>query len=234
MSALMLVSTVALSGCTGSSSGPPSPTPSVTTSSASPTPLPPPQALQRLAALGTKAAFHATYAVRQSHPTSRATWKVWRTATSLRVDVVTKHNTATLISTPRATFSCSRAPHQRACFRVAKAGQPVPTALRLLAVRLFTTDLVALNAHPERYGIAAATPGSVTVPTHGGTCFHLTVPKKSAKSGIDTGTYCFDANGVLTVVAYPNGNIVRLTQLAVRPPKKSVFTPYSSPTPLPG
>jgi len=193
--------------------------------------VPPEQQLQELAALGTKAAFHATYAVRQSHPSSRATWQVWRTKTSLWVDVNTKNNTATLISTPHASFSCSRGHHHRACFRIAGAGQQAPLALRLLAVRLFTSDLVGIAEHPERYGIAAATQGSVTVPTHGGTCFHLTVPKETG--GVETGSYCFNASGILTVVAYPNGNVVRLTQVSEQTPRDAVFVPYSSPTPLP-
>lgn len=219
------------SGCSGSSSSGAPPTTTPVPTSASPTPVPPAQQLQQLAALGSKAAFHATYLVRQSHPSSRATWQVWRTTSSLRVDIVTKHNTATLISTPRATYSCSRGNHHRACFRVARAGEPIPVALRLLAVRLFTSDLVGIAQHPERYGIAAATPGSVTGPTNGGTCFHLTVPKETG--GVETGSYCFNANGILTVVAYPNGNVVRLTNLSAHTPQTSVFTPYSSPTPLP-
>ena len=222
---------VTASGCSGSSSSgaPPSATPTAT--SASPTPVPPDQQLQQLAILGSKAAFHATYVVRQMHPASGATWEVWRTTSSLRVDIVTKHDTATLISTPHATYSCSRGNHHRACFRVAKAGEPIPVALRLLAVRLFTSDLVGIAQHPERYGIAAATPGSVTGPTNGGTCFHLTVPKQTG--GMETGSYCFDANGILTVAAYPNGNVVRLAHLSAHAPLTSVFTPYSSPTPLP-
>lgn len=223
--------TVGLAACSGSSSpsNPPSTAPGP--SSSSPSPSDPSEQLQQLAELGNTASFHATYVVRESHPSSRAEWQVWRTPDSLRVDVVTKISTATLISTPHATFSCNRAPHHRACFRVASAGKPTPAALHLLAVRLFTSDLVGLAQHPEQYGIAAAPAGSITVPTHGGTCFHLTVPKETG--GIDTGSYCFDANGVLTVVAYPNGNVVRLTALAMRAPRSSVFVPYSSPTPLP-
>ena len=225
-------SVIALAGCTGSSA-PTTSTPSTAPAptSASPSPASPAQQLQHLAALGAMAAFHATYAVRQSHPSSRATWQVWRTRSSLRVDVVTKRRTATVISTAHATFSCSRGNHHRACFRVAKAGAAIPVALRLLAVRLFTSDVTGIAAHPERYGIAAATPGSVPGSTHGGTCFHLTVPKETA--GVETGSYCFNPAGVLTVVAYPNGNIVRLTHLAAQAPQKSVFVPYSSPTPLP-
>lgn len=222
---------IGLAACSGSSA--PTPTPSATTPSATPSPVDPAEQLQQLAALGTKAVFHATYLVRESHPSSRAQWQVWRTSRSLRVDIATKQSTATLISTPHATYSCTRAHHHRACFRVASAGKPIPDALRLLAVRLFSADLAALSEHPERYGIAAATPGSVTVATHGGTCFHLTVPKQTTQGNIETGSYCFDANGILTVVEYPNGNVVRLTQLRMGAPKQSVFTPYSSPTPLP-
>ena len=222
-----------LTGCTGSSA--PGPTPSQTTTSPSPSPsLTAAQQLQQLAALGAKAVFRATYLVRQRHPSSKATWRVWRTDTKLRVDVVTRHSTATLISTPGATFACNRAPHHRACFRVATRGKSIPSALKLLAVRLFTTDLVAFGKHPERYGIAAASPGSVPGPTHGGTCFHLTVPKQTKRGDVQTGSYCFDRNGLLTVVLYPNGNVVRLTHVALQTPPKSIFVPYSSPTPLPG
>jgi hypothetical protein len=232
LTALALVGAAGLSGCTGSSA--PAPSPTVTSPTPSPSPsLTAAEQLQQLAGLGTKAVFRATYVVRQRRPATRAQWRVWRTRGSLRVDVVTKHSTATLISTRHATYSCSRARHHRACFRVATAGRPVPHAVRLLAVRLFSADLILLSAHPERYGIAAATAGSVTVPTHGGTCFHLTVPKQTSTSTIETGSYCFDSNGIPTAVEYPNGNVVRATHLVAEAPKRSVFVPYSSPTPLP-
>jgi hypothetical protein len=212
-------------GCSGSSSPTTPPSTAPVPSSTSAGPASPEQQLQQLAALGTKAAFHATYAVRQSHPSSRATWQVWRTASSLRVDVATKRVTATLIVTPHATYSC-RKPH-RTCFTVARGNEPIPVPVRLLAERLFSADVTTLATHPTAFSVT-----SMSDVQKFGHCFEV-VPSSNEKSGVDKAEYCFNDSGLLTRVRYPNGNLVQLERSTMQAPKHSVFVPYSSPTPFP-
>jgi hypothetical protein len=214
-----------LVGCTGSSSPEPGPTPTTTSPSPSPT-LTAAQQLQQLARLGTKAVFRADYVVRQKHPSSRATWRVWRTNHSLRVDVVTKHATATLIRGPHNTFACSRSGHRKRCFRVANS-EPIPAPLRLLAEQLFSGDLRSLSKGSPAVTVTVAATGPSL-----GTCFAVTPQHK--KSAIEKGEYCFDEAGVLTRIRYPNGNQVKVQHINEQSPDKRVFQPYASPTPVPG
>ena len=232
MTAIVITGTTLLSACSGSSS--PSPAPSATTPSPAPSAtLTVAQHLQQLADLGTKAVFHATYSVRQQHPSSRATWQVWRTHSSLRVDVATKNVTATLIRTPRATYSCRRSGHRKTCFRVAKTNNPIPAPFRLLAERLFSDSLDRLASRPHSYTVSAPAAGSVHVATSGGTCFNVRVPKNKS-ADLTTATYCLNSGGIFTAVVYPSGNAVRVDHVTTKPPSSDAFRPYSSPTPLPG
>jgi len=223
VSVLALAGTAALSACTGSSA--PGPTPSQTTTSPSPSPsLTAAQQLQQLAGLGAKAVFRATYGVRQKHPSSRATWRVWRSGNSLRVDVVTKQATATLIQTPHNNYACSRSGHSKRCFRVVKGGA-LPAPLRLLAGQLFSANIATLARG------SSVTVGTASSAGRFGTCFPVRPDKKST---LEKATYCFSAAGVLTRVDYPNGNIVKALSIATSAPTGKVFRPYSSPTPIPG
>jgi hypothetical protein len=218
---------VTLAGCTGSSGPEPQQTPTTTSSSPSPSPtLTAAQQLQQLARLGTKAVYRANYRVRQRHPSSHATWRVWRTNTSLRVDVVTKHATATLIQGPHNTFACSRSGHRKRCFRVAN-GKSIPAPLHLLAEQLFSANMTSLAKGAPQVTVAIKATGPPF-----GTCFTVTPRHKS--SSIAKGEYCFDESGVLTRVRYPNGNQVVVLNINDHKPDKQVFRPYASPTPLPG
>ena len=222
-----------LAGCTGSSA--PEPGPTITSGSPSPSPsasLTAAQQLQRLAQEGTKAVFHASYVVRQKHPSGHATWQVWRTHRSLRVDVVTKRVTATLIRTPHATYSCRRSGHHRTCFRVAKGNHPVPAPFRLSAEQLFSDSLTRVATRPHSYSVRASAPGSVPVRTSGGTCFRVKVAKQKSRN-LATGTYCLSSAGIFTAVVYPSGNLVRVQHVTSKAPNGHAFRPYSSPTPLP-
>lgn len=231
VTAVAVVGVTLLTGCSGSSS--PSPAPSSTTPSPAPSAtLTVAQQLQQLAEAGTKAVFHGTYLVRQRHPSSHATWRVWRTHSSLRVDVVTKKVTATLIRTPRATYSCRRSGHRKTCFRVAKTNKPIPAPFRLLAERLFTDSLNRLADRPHSYTVTAPAAGSVHVATNGGSCFNVKVPKNRS-SDLATATYCLSSAGVFTAVVYPSGNVVRVAHVTTKAPSSDAFRPYSSPTPLP-
>ena len=222
--AAALAVAVTASGCSGSSSSGAPPTTTPTATSTSPTPVPPEQQLQQLASLGSKAAFHATYVVRQLHPASRATWQVWRTTSSLRVDVLTNQVTATLIVTPHATYSCRR-PH-KTCFTVATGKQSIPVQLRLLAEQLFSADLTTLASRLGAFSVS-----STSAVANFGQCFE--VSPSSNSSSVDKAEYCFNDSGLLTRVRYPNGNLVQLQHSSMQAPQKSIFVPYSSPTPLP-
>jgi hypothetical protein len=151
----------------------------------------------------------------------------------LRVDVVTKQVTATLIVTAKASYSCRRAGHRRTCFRVAGPGQPVPKPFPLLAEKLFSTDIAALASHADSYATSAPTVVDGTVQVPASTCFRLQPLASAPRPRVDKGTYCFSASGVLTSVSYPSGNVVRLQHLSMHSPPRAAFVPYSSPTPLP-
>ena len=145
---------------------------------------------------------------------------------------MTKHVTATLIRTPRASFACRRSGHRKTCFRVAKGDQPVPVPVRLSAVPLFSTDLDRLANHPNTYKVALPAAGSVPVRTNGAQCFRVTVPKKN-KVHLESAIYCLSSTGVINAVVYPSGNVVRVQSVVLRAPIGKPFHPYSSPTPLP-
>jgi hypothetical protein len=225
-----LVTLFLATACTGSSAPQPVPSsPAATTPAETPA-----AALQRLAGLAARVNYTATYAVRQTHPAGSATWRVWRAPAKLRVDVTRGKVTATLIVTPKASFSCHRAGRQRTCLRVAGAGKPVPAPLQLLAQRVFSGDLDTLAGALTSYDVttAAAQEGNALVPAS--TCFAVTPHAKAPKSHVDKATYCFSAAGVLTSVVYPSGNAVRLQHVSLTTPSHQSFVPYSSPTPLPG
>jgi hypothetical protein len=216
----------------GGTPAPQATTPSASTSTtASPTPA---DAMKRLTALAVRANYRATYSVRQQHPSGTATWRVWRTPSTLRVDVTARNVTATLIVTPKASFSCRSARHRRTCFRVAGAGKPVPTPFQLLAQRLFSTDLARLAAQTASYDVTTPTPTPTPsgAAATAGSCFHVS-PVAAAEAGVEEAIYCFSETGVLTAVYYPSGNAVRLVQVVEQAPPPSAFVPYSSPTPLP-
>jgi len=98
--------------------------------------------------------------------------------------------------------------------------------LRLLAARLFSTDMATL-ANGVRITI-----GTPTTAGRFGTCFDVT--PHLHKSSLEKANYCFNDTGILTRVRYPNGNLVQARTIADQPPKNTVFRPYSSPTPIPG
>lgn len=196
------------------------------------TPSAPADQLRALAARVTTTAFHAVYRAHRSRPASSATLVVDHTARAVRVDVSTHHTTATLIAGPSASFACTRTRHARACFRVARRGQPIRAPFNLAPQKVFTGDLAALARHPERYAVTAAgtRPATSTVPA--GQCFRVR-PRQTSTAAAPAGTYCFAADGILTAVTYPSGNTLRLVRVRLQQPPARTFRPYSSPTPLP-
>jgi len=223
---------VAVAGCTGSSSSPEPGSTSASPSTAVTTPPPSPAAqLRALARESADGVYRATYVARQKHPKSRATWMVWRGRESLRVDVITRSSKSTLIVTPKAAFACQAAKHDKTCFRVAKNGDRISPLFRLLAAKLFATDLRRLAAHGEDYTVKLTEPFGAPG-ARSASCFAVRATKKAPDSHVAGGTYCFSEDGVLTVVSYPSGNTVRLQKVRTKLPEHKVFKPYAHPTPI--
>jgi hypothetical protein len=191
--------------------------------------------LAALAGKGATATYSATYSFHQASPDSTATVNVWRGEPSLRVDVVSGSTTATLLTTPTGSYSCSISGARRSCLLVAAAGAPVPKPFDVAPVNLFTADLRALATDSASYDVRAATPlpAQGAVPT--AQCFDVTSPATAppATTSAPTGRYCFTPAGLLAAATYPSGNTVRMTAGQVATPNADVFTPYAKPTPLP-
>ena len=206
-------------------------TPTITPTSAATTPVG--EQLQTLARAGLRVSYHASYVARQDKTPHRADWQVAHTPNALRIDVVTRDQTATLIVGPKGAFSCARAGHRRACFRVAKPGKPVPAPFDHAPQALFTSDLHSLAEHAGDYGISPVTASAGGGRT-GDSCFRIRATSTAPNPRVPTGVYCFAPTGVLTAIHFPTGSTVRLTNVRMSRPPSSVFHPYSSPTPLPG
>jgi hypothetical protein len=228
----MLVLAGALAACSGGgSSSAARPTPTVTPTTAATTPAG--EQIQHLAQLGLRASYRASYVARQDKRPHRADWRVARTPSALRIDVVTGGRTATLIVGPKGAFSCARAGKRRACFRVAKPGRPVPPPFDHAPQALFSADLLTLAQHAGAYAIRG-----VTTAEGGGrggdSCFRVRATSTAPKRQVPTGVYCFADVGVLTAIRFPTGSTVRLLDVQMSRPGPTTFRPYSSPTPLPG
>lgn len=161
------------------------------------------------------------------------TWRVWRTKTSIRVDVATLRAVTSVIVSPRGAYSCRVADHRRACFRVAKAGQPIPPPFNLTPHIVFSTDVIRLARNAVAYHVQAAGSREGTTNVPAAKCFAVKPTASAPKPTVDAGTYCFSDNGLITAVSYPSGNTLALTSVTVAPPPPSKFVPYATPTPLP-
>ena len=230
--AVTLALASALAACSSGSStqGSHSPSPTVTPTTAATTPVG--EQVQTLAQAGLRVSYHASYVVRQDKKPHRADWQVAHTPAALRIDVVTNSQTATLIVGPKGAFSCARAGHRKACFRVAKPGKPIPAPFDHAPQALFTSDLHSLAEHAGDYAVTAVTT-SVGGGRSGDTCFRIRATSSAAKPRVPTGVYCFAGTGVLTAIRFPTGSTVQLVTVRMSRPPASVFHPYSSPTPLP-
>jgi len=221
-----------LSACSsGGSNAVHQPTPTITPTTAATTPAG--EQVQTLAQAGLQVSYHASYVARQDRKPHRADWQVAHTPAALRIDVVTSDQTATLIVGSKGAFSCARAGHRKACFRVAKPGKPVPAPFDHAPQALFTSDLHSLAEHAGDYGITPVT-ASAGGGRNGDRCFRIRAAASAPSPRVPTGVYCFSGAGVLTAIRFPTGSTVRLLKVQMSRPPASVFRPYSSPTPLPG
>jgi hypothetical protein len=202
--------------------------------------------LASLAAKGAAASYSATYEFHQASPDTTATVQVWRTDTSLRVDVVAGATTATLLRTPSGSYSCSITNGKRSCLLVAGPGRPLPPPFDIAPASLFTTDLLQLADQTGAYDVKSAPPLSASGPAAGARCFDVTPAPATASASpttspsaspsaaaVPAGRYCFTADGLLAAATFPSGNTVRMTAAQVGAPPAAQFTPYAKPTPLP-
>lgn len=222
--------TTLLAGCDSSTSAPARPTPTSTEPSPTAPAVTPQQAIRALVTKGQSARYAAVYRVtqpaRHHHAAKHATWRVWHTPSALRVDVLTGGVRSTQITRAGHSYSCRATKRHKICFLVARHGRPVPRLFRLLATRLFSSDLRALSRHTSDYSVSAA-PGDQP------RCYVIRPKRKSGVMRVARGTYCFTPTGVITTVRYTTGNRIVARHLSQRPPKPKVFHPYSSPIPLP-
>jgi len=221
----------ALAACSGGGSSTPRATPTVTPTTVATTPVG--EQIQGLARLGLRASYRAGYVARQDKRPHRADWRVARTPSALRIDVITGGRTATLIVGPKGAFSCARAGKRRACFRVAKPGRPVPPPFDHAPQALFAADLVSLAQHAGAYAVTPATTAEGGG-RGGDSCFRVRATATAPKPRVPAGIYCFADVGVLTAIRFPTGSTVRLVDVRMARPGPTTFRPYSSPTPLPG
>jgi hypothetical protein len=232
--ALATLSAAALlaGGCSGGSTTPhASPTPS-TTSGSSLSAIA--EQLRALATAGSSATYTAFYRIHQVRPASTGTVRVWRGQPSVRVDIVVGRNTASLIVTPKASFSCTAERRRRVCFRVAGPGRAIPPPFNLAPQTLFAADVRQLASDIRDYTVTAGSLLSAHGSVPAATCFVVAPTAAATKPQVSRGTYCFATSGVLTAVTYPSGNTLELTALRLGQPPAYRFRPYAHATPLPG
>jgi hypothetical protein len=224
--ALTLV-TAACNGSTPTATSTPTPTPSAT-----PTvdPLAAATALGELASAGAAASYSASY---RAEGSSAGTALIFRTPHAYRFELTThqggKLRKAVLIRTPGGTISCTVLPRPVTCLLVALRNNPIPALFDAGLQHVFSDYLVALSHPSSTYDI-------VSVPVQSpkdGACFKVTVVATPApSSAVAPGTYCLAADGLVTRVVYPSGQLVLATHGPG--PAYSKFTPPVRATRLPG
>jgi hypothetical protein len=223
--ALALPLSLLVAGCNSDKPGPeasesPSATPSAT---ADPT-----TALAELAALSARSSYSASYKATGAHP---GTARVVRTPTGYRFELTTSSGKylrrALLIRTPSRTVSCTLVPKPVTCLIVAGPGKPVPAVFDAGLQHVFTDYMTVLSKPSAKYTVtSAATSGEDTA------CFAVrSTATPAPANAVANGTYCFAADGVITRVVFPSGEVV----LTARGPAPSGndFTPPVTPKPLP-
>lgn len=227
-----------VAGCSGNDKA--SPEPSATTTSASPTATATPsavalpaEALALLAKRASEASYTARFTLdRKTSKTPPARFTVYRTGKSLRVDVISNGATATLITTPKGSYSCRAARGEKTCFLIAGAGEPIPKLFDAGLQQVFTGYLQRLAQHASDYSVtdAGTTPAHDRLP--GARCFDVAATSTTPKPAVADGRYCLASTGIVSSVTYPTGTL-RLTAVTA-PPTARILAPYANPTPLPG
>jgi hypothetical protein len=230
--------TAPLAGCSGSdkASPPPATTSASQTAPPSESPSPtamPADALAALARRASEASYTARYTLdRTTTKTPPARFTVYRTGRSLRVDVISGSATATLITTPKGSYSCRAARGEKTCFLIAGAGKPIPKLFDAGLQQVFTGYLQRLAQHAGDYSVTDAGTTAATTRLPAARCFDVTATSTTPKPTVANGRYCLAATGIVTSVTYPTGTL-RLTAITA-PPTPRILAPYANPTPLPG
>ncbi|WP_344311085.1 hypothetical protein [Fodinicola feengrottensis] len=235
VAAVCAVPLLALAACAG-----PAPVPQPTTSA---TPqLPPRQQLAARAAQATALKFTATYALTggnaqqaasSSAPASQSV-TISRTADGWRLDIGDSAQVISLVHTTAGTWKCTLSGAAPSCAQVAAAGQPPPADDDFALLKVFTAWPQEL-ANPAT-AIAVNVTSSPPAPT--GVCFEVDIVSASIAAPVDPGTYCYDANGVLTGLRTSTGTLKLVSSgappaaLALPAPLVAAGAPVS-PTPTP-
>lgn len=196
--------------------------------------------LRTSATSGLNRSYTATYALTRAGSASgtgaEGTVTVYRTPTSLRLDVATSTGVSSSITTPTSTVACQRPTGNRkpTCLTVAGAGATPPAAFDPTLREVFGAMLrvFAASGHALQVGTPApsATP-TASSPAAVGTTHCFTVGG-TPPPPVATGTYCLSSGGVPTFLSFPSGTAT-LTAYTPGPPAAARFVPDVAPTPLP-
>jgi hypothetical protein len=203
-----------------------------------PAPLPSPSApvsvgpntaaqLTALAELARGANYTGTYNADSSDSPPRSSVIVaFRTATRTRLDVTEADGQVLIQVDPTGTYTCNLPKvGPPSCLTLAGPGQAVPQNLDPSGQALFTTTLDVL-AQGANLTVAPAAPRAAANGIPLSTCYAvIAVPS----GGVDPGTYCFTATGILTRAQF-RSNVLQLTALTGAPADSDFVLPA---TPLP-
>lgn len=201
----------------------------------------PAQQLAVRAALAGDQTFTADYRLTDTNG-GQATAKVSKLADSLRFEIsypatdATVAHTVTLLQNSSGIFRCISTTTGKGCLLAAKPGEDLPNDPRLQHV--FGDWLPKLANRSAALSIEATT----TFGTVRGDCFSLERVTSSVAPPVDTGVYCFDADGLVTGVRLDAGTLELVT--VAGPPANNALpaevtntvpetTPPPSPSPSP-
>jgi len=189
--------------------------------------------IQERAQAGLLASYSGTYAITDTKGGDSGRVSVWRTPTTLRLDVRTDKGISTSITTPQGTVACQvpSTGKKPTCLEVAAAGATPPPLFDPVLRKVFGDALRVLGDDDNGLIVEAQPSASPTSAVSEATsCFKVTAPSTQQK--IASGTYCLTADGIPTGMNFASGTVT-LTVLTRAAPEASVFEPTTSPTPLP-
>lgn len=180
-----------------------------------------------IAQLARGANYTGTYTADSSDSPPRSSVIVaFRTATRTRLDVTEADGNVLIQVDPTGTYTCNLPTSGTpSCLTLAGPGQPVPANLDPSGQALFTTTLDVLAQGADlKVAPAAPRPAANGIPLS--TCYAVIA---APSGGVDPGTYCFTATGILTRAQF-RSNVLQLTALTDAPVDSDFVLPA---TPLP-
>jgi len=196
------------------------------------TPSTPESELSARAADGLQQSYTATYTVAKDGA-AESTLTVWRTPTSLRLDVGTASGISTSITGPGAPVVCQSPTSGKkpTCLTVAKAGEAPPATFDPALRTVFSDSLRAFADPNSELSVTYPTIVPTLVVPHSAGVPRCFTVSGSSQPPVAAGTYCLTENGIPAQVEFASGTAT-LTALKGAPPA-SVFVPPVAPTPLP-